>query len=129
MSKRKSAVVAAETVDQPDEFVQSCWATLEGPADREALTLISTVGVFAVDEVRAAANILWDNFEDVNDKILAPMTAVEEGKTRAARLKALRKLEMLTSGELGESVDAAYLLGIAVGRRLGPPAPRPGGAR
>jgi hypothetical protein len=103
-----------EENDQVQQFTNACLAALER-ADPLALRLIASAGVFGahdIEQYRAAVDTLWDS-------------AGWEARARASANR-----EEMEDERVDGSIDAAFILGIAVGRRLGPGALAPaGGAR
>jgi hypothetical protein len=91
---------------------------LETTYDREAAELICGAGILADEKtVLAMERILGGQLlSDALKLIIAALDA----KTEDKRTPILRRLdEAVVDGAL-EAVDTAYLLGVAVGRRLGP---------
>ena len=106
------------------KYIRDLCADLEGAIDREALLMLCAAGIFAVDDptklIEAVDRLRGVDEPKENRDALTFETRVQEGKTPKARAEALNALDELRVRQLNDSIEAAYLLGIAVGRRLGP---------
>ena len=105
-----------------DSFVRSCLRELETTADREALRLLCEHGVFAINDPSAiaeSARSLWAGRHTYDAKQVKAFARVEKAGLTEHQQKLVGKCDDLQNEELSEMIDAAYLLGIAVGRRLG----------
>lgn len=112
------------------KFVRDTCVELETIYDREAVKLIC--GHLAVDnpgKISQAVERLREAEPGETETQATLHQQIVDSDTTAIRLDALRKLEDLQYTALMESIDTAYLLGIAVGRRIGPAALRLKGGR
>src|SRR5262245_55955327 len=103
-------------------FIKATCRELNTRYDQEALRLICAVGVFAADdptEWDQAIERLVNEPESVSDQIVAAQQTAADSPDAAARRKAVCDLEKLAFERTDDRTHAAYLLGIAVGRRLG----------
>jgi hypothetical protein len=109
------------------DYIRDTLGALEGDFDREALHLLCGAGVFCVDDpgqLNEAVERLYDA-ESFHEKLSAAEVALgRTGLTDEQRVL-VHVLSDVPGEELLEAVETAYLLGIAVGRRLGPLALRP----
>lgn len=131
MAKKAVKIRRPMPEDPTDRYIRETCAELEGKIDREALQLLCRVGIFAVGDPSAlndAVSRLWAS-DAWEDKFRAAEARVKNADTETARREAERTVESLRMEEVTESVDAAYLLGIAVGRRVGPSALLPRGVQ
>ena len=104
---------------------------LEGDADREALRLI-VGGIMATDApslIADAASRLWLEREEHSKQEAALQRRYEQLSWSDEQKQFLSDDDILRGDEVCGLTDAAYLLGIAVGLRLGPGALKIGGAR
>lgn len=126
----------ASRPDPTQQYIHQQCLALESDADREALLMICSVGVFAVEDPSKLSDTV-DRLRGADTdgairKTLVIQNRIEDAATLLERRKAIEDLDNLRLTDLEQSIDAAYLLGIAVGRRLGPHAlqlPKKGGAR
>lgn len=103
-------------------YIRGCLKDLDGRYDAAALKMIFQIGVFAADDPSPFAELVDElaNDEKFNarahalDEKLCAVLPNEDGNIRL-------DLESLEYERRCETRDAAYLLGIAVGRRLGAP--------
>jgi hypothetical protein len=133
---RKQTNTSARTVDPSETYIRESIAELEGAADREALLLLCTVGIFAMDDpaklAEAVGRLRGQDERQENDRVIEAQEAIAHAVTSEdARRLATNALEDLHYRTLNDSIEAAYLLGMAVGRRIGPQSLKPlkGGAR
>jgi hypothetical protein len=115
-------------------YARSRCAIIDGDADREALRLLSSVGLFSATDpskfFEALRRVRGVAATSDDDRLVAARERVERTASSKTRRKALDDLDEITYEILEGSMDAAYLLGVAMGRRLGPQSLRPlGGAR
>lgn len=118
MSAKKPPTVSAKT----DRFIREMCGDLDGRYDREALRLICGVGVFAVDDPSQISDAVERLVTPAGhlEKVVAAQERIANANNPEARSKALSDLDILQGDQLIRITDSAYLLGIAVGRRLGP---------
>ncbi|MDP9222912.1 MAG: hypothetical protein M3P18_03485 [Actinomycetota bacterium] len=125
---KKSAAVS-RTPDQHRalNYIQDTLAALEGDFDREAVFLLCGPGIFCAEDpakLNEAVERLYDA-EPIREKVAAAVDALYETDLTEVQRDLVGKISDLPMEELLEATDTAYLLGIAVGRRLGPLALRP----
>ena len=123
-------------MSQPDfqtlKYIRETVALLETTYDREAMNLICSVGIFAVDDSSELGNAVerLRGKEHGDGAIASLQKQAVTDATPSGRQLAVNELEERYHKELSESIDSAYLLGIAVGRRIGSaPLRLAGGAR
>lgn len=113
-----------------DDFVREMCKSLETVYDAEALNLLSMYGVFG-DEPDADAlegsieRILETEGRDhavSSDRILELQHIACDDKDADKRRQAVLELEEMEMKETAAVRTAAYMLGIAMGRRIGPAA-------
>jgi hypothetical protein len=108
--------------EQADKYVRDTCRELETVYDRKAVELILTSGVLGEDGGAiedAVVELAGVDTDEFSHKVIAAQEA-----------NSFNDLEELEMERWTASVEAAYLLGIAVGRRLGSGALRvSGGAR
>lgn len=126
---------APTTGDQRlDSYIRDTLLELAGKYDREALNLICGPGIFCVADPCLLAEAvgrlagIGPNGIDI-DKVCQLQEQAAVADTVEARHAAICGLEEAALEELEGTREAAYLLGIAVGRRLGSGPLKIGGAR
>lgn len=127
----KSKTIAPIRDNGTDSYIRNVCADLEGAYDREALNLIFRHGVLAVEssEISEAVDRMRDA-EPIRTKLQALYDEIQPALPAEMRIR-LTRYDDMQNEKQESAVDSAYLLGIAVGRRLGPGALtlRKGGAR
>jgi hypothetical protein len=125
----RSAIMAKTEIDQTEKYIRATCEELDTVYDREAVSLMCTVGIFATDDpaqLGEAVERLRGNAVAKRDEAIRKLEQrIRTEDTTDAREKALRMLSDLQDEELTDTIDTACLLGIAVGRRIGPGALRP----
>lgn len=126
MNRRRNA---ARTPDDRRslDYIRDRLAALEGDFDREALYLLCGPGILCADDpakLNEAVERLYDA-EAHRNKVHAVLVALKQTDLSDAQRDLVCTLEDLPMEELLEAIDTAYLLGLAVGRRVGPLALRP----
>lgn len=117
-ARTKKARRTTAPADPYRDSVTAFLATLEGHADRLALQLIAGYGVFHVEQAGAAIagfveRLIGDDVAIDDDVRIVEASDQLEGNA------AFVAYEEAMTGHVNNVRDAAYLLGIAVGRRLG----------
>ena len=115
------------------KYIRDTCRELHSQYDREALALLCDGGVLPTSDNEALEQAIA-RLTDEPDGVTERMVALQEKSVTALtvdkRRRAMVDLEELENDRSEGRVVAAYLLGIAVGRRLGPEALRvAGGAR
>jgi hypothetical protein len=129
--QQKAPPKPRRTPDPSVKYIRDTCTTLEGAADREAVQLLIGGVLFTEpgDCLDDAVARLWET-DTYRRKSAVLDTRSERIPWTPEQEKLLHDLEDFQLAEQMAAVNAAYLLGIAVGRRLGPRALTfPGGAR
>jgi hypothetical protein len=111
-----------ERGDRAEQQHLNAWLKqLSTDGDREALRLLALGGFLCwADPARLsdAVGRLWDH-EEFDQKVSAAGERIEAAGLTEEQSQPVNELDDLRAEEIAEITDAAYLLGIAVGRRLG----------
>ena len=115
MRVKRGRVVAPKPRVDPD--VRYCLEILEGVAAREAVSLLFGSGI----GVGLADHGVWPLEEAVNRIVGKDFNAaiLRVDNKHGLSVKASDELGAIYYKQLEASIEAAYLLGVAVGRRLG----------
>ena len=111
-------------VDQVVEYVRATLDELNGAYDSAALTLLFQHGAFCVDnpeKLHEAVQSLSERDEAADSERIVQLQEWAYAATTGLedRRRAVIDLEQMQTEQANDLVEAAYLLGIAVGRRLG----------
>ncbi|MEO7890000.1 MAG: hypothetical protein ABIW19_08365 [Vicinamibacterales bacterium] len=125
--------LAIQALGEDREYILESIASLEGECDQEALALIFRHGVLSSDPASVFAAVDRVKNQEPAQRLEAYFKKystegeIFTGQARAAFLA----LKEITIDERMVSIDAAFMIGIAVGRRLGsaPLGVAQGGAR
>jgi hypothetical protein len=122
--------------DEIDTYVRETCIELDTKYDAEALMLLCRGGAFGAEDGgleinEAIARLRGDqDVERESDAIVRAQEIASGSQKADERRRAVLEMEQLEMTRASESIEVAYLLGIAIGRRLGPGALRTsGGAR
>lgn len=112
-----------KTAEAPElKYLRGTLKDLDTRYDREAVQLICLYGPFAVEEpsqIHDAVDRLRDVPAGESERIVALQDRASDAPTQPERRAAVLELEEREDTRLDDSVEMAYLLGMAVGRRLG----------
>jgi hypothetical protein len=104
------------------DYIRGTCRALETAFDREALLMLFSVGAFAVEDPGKIADAI-ERLRTHKSKIDAQLEKWYKRYDAATWPEGLKALHVeyseLCDDEQMDSVEAAYLLGIAVGRRIG----------
>jgi hypothetical protein len=133
MSKQKTRKTAVP-LRESENYIRDTCRALDAAYDQEAMWLLCSAGVFDVvsggTNLGEAVDRLRGELDAESEQICAAQAAAAKSATFEQRNASVSKLEELYGKRCEDSLEVAYLLGIAVGRRLGPAALRmAGGAR
>jgi hypothetical protein len=124
------ATTSEESVFTAEAYVASVMARLNGPLDAIALDVITRLGVFAAEDPGLLNQLIIesDPEPDEDSRYLEAQQRAQSGATEDNRFHALCDMESIEFDRQERLISTAYLLGIAVGRRLGAGALQPAAA-
>ena len=122
MAKKKSAAPVYSSDRETHNWIRSTIRELDTRYDREALALLyGPAGALAADDpsvIAEAVDRLYDEDAVVEKRNLAAQERAVTAKDEKTRGEAVAEMEDIEVTRQSERTDVAYLLGIAVGRRL-----------